>query len=306
MPTSQAVSADCASPCEEARACELGQAGAGERQKDDHQAREARLRGGRPDLALQPRLVFERPRQPSQQPRQVAARALLEQARRHQAVQPRRAGARSERLQRGLRARPGRQLRPRPSQLVPRGTRHRLRSLGQRAAQRVPAAEGVGQRDRRRRGALVDRAPVALAPGSEQAGDGPRPGGCGRQPGERSQRHEAAGERRRRSGSQEPPSLHRSRVATLAAEPDHGVAQRAHRPGHRRRVTHDRGPDAGQRLAQGEEAQRAGGEGERGHVARARTRPSAISSSRVPAPPATRTTSHTDDTRREPSGARVW
>ena len=320
MPTSHAVSADWASPFRKpgSRRSARPAPASGSRTTTSPAPR---LRGGRLHLALQPRLVLRvtapapaaaapgpRPRAAGagRRPRGCPVAATLPECEAHPVPLP-----------------CGPRLPAPPSLVAARGRRRPVLPPRPRPGRRAGSDRRPGhggQSDRSRRRALVHRAAGNARGEPATAGPPPTAAVCGRgQPGQRAQRHEAAEERRHRSCGQQPAPLHCPGIASLAAELDHGMGQRPHRPRDRRvkHATAGRTPASASRSARkpSEPAAKAEPRSFRPPVdlaravtslARARTRPSAISNSRVPAPPATRTTSHTEDTRRDPSGARVW
>ncbi len=92
------------------------------------------------------------------------------------------------------------------------------RRFGDRAAQGVPAAERVGQRERHLRHSRIHRAAVAPAPGGEDPSHGPGTGGGQREPRERSRQGGACDKGSDRSRQQQPAALGRPGRAALAPE----------------------------------------------------------------------------------------
>ena len=116
------------------------------------------------------------------------------------------------RLERILGARARAQLGGGAAQLGAGGARRGACGLDDRTAQRVPAGEGVGHRERQARHLEVDRPPVALAARPQ---DPARPPTARPPPatsaGERTGQQGPDAEGRRRAGQQQPPPLGRAR-----------------------------------------------------------------------------------------------
>ena len=307
MPTSHAVRNEPPQPGDEARAGQLGQQRAAHGQQDHHDPREAGLGGGAAHLVLQARLVAEGLRALAQQratgrrPRGAApgrppppCRAAAERTRS------------AHRLQRVLGPRARRQLGGHPPQLVPRRARQ---SLG-RLRQRRRAASGP-RPARRPAPARAPRPPAPPRGGSAPA-RAQQPSTPATAPRRRAPRRRAGPPARSPPAPQAP----RPPAAAAAAPPrrDRGP------PGPRAPPRRPAAPTA-QRRARRAHPRAGTCRGEA--TARASSRdtaperrtpaPSALSatrppcnSSRVPAPPATRTTSATEVTAREPSRRRAW
>ncbi len=202
----------------------------------------------------------------------------------------------------------------------PAAPAHGRSRLRQSAAQRAPAADRVRHRHRHGRAAEVHRAAVALPAGAQQPGHGPRPAGGERHARGRPDQRGAQGERGRGARREQAPPLRRrpDRVPPCPAgrppprarpRPRTAAGARA-RPDPASSATPSRArtpprpPPAGRPRLAGPRPERgqALGEGARLRAPAARRR--WRKSSRVPAPPATRTTSVTDCTTRLPSGTR--
>ena len=211
---------------EPAGAGELREQPAAHRQQDHEQAREARLGGGGADLVLEPGLLLHRAGALAQEPGEVAAGAALEQAGRHEHVEPRRADPLPQRRERGLGGGAGVELPGGPAERVAGRAVDRARGLADRPAQRVPARHRVGERERDLGNPRVDRPRVAQAPRAQHPRDRPRARAGERQAEPRPRHGGARHERHEGAGGEEAAPLHRSRDRA-----PHARASRPPRPG---------------------------------------------------------------------------
>ena len=125
----------------------------------------------------EPGLLLHLPRGLTQQARQVAAGAALEQAGGYDRVEPGRADTRPHGLEGDIGGRARRKLALGAAQLVAGGAAEGAGRLPEGAAERVAAGEGVGEGERERGQLGVDGAAIALAARAQEAGDRPGPSG---------------------------------------------------------------------------------------------------------------------------------
>ena len=295
--------------------------------------REARLRRGGPHLVLEPRLVLERSRALAQQPRRGRPRRGAEAGRRPPAC-PCAASARARACASSASsvARPPRAPRGARRSSCPAAPGSPAAASPSAAAQRVPAAEGVGDRERRLRRAGV-HGPRGSARGARAAG-GRRaqgPAALSASPATGPTAIVPAGERRHRTRREQPPALRRAGIAALAP----GRTSDVHEPGADARAARARparAQPAGSSSAAPRRPQRAAAQPRAANAARrarsrrhpprsrprdaaprsrpaataGRGRPRAATARACPRRPPRAPPRVTDSTTRDPSGRRAW
>ena len=297
----------------ESRACKLGEQRAAQRQHDHQQAGEPRLRGGHAHLVGEALLVLERAREPAKQHREVAAGAALNERRGHDRVDRGRRAAEPQRLERGVGGLPGGELGRHAPDLRAARASESGRRLEQRSAQRPPPGQRVGDGQRDRRRVALDRAAICQPARTQSAADHKRrrqrERGAGERPGQKRRRTE----RRDCPACQQLPALERTRLAPLATQRQERLHRRRRSAARlAARASSGRASSPPSRAARRTPiapAQKASSDvaAHRAGVSRQTGRsPRSAKSSRVPTPPATRTTSATEVTRRSPPGRRAW